>query len=82
MIALELNITQKKFRDNKNFTTNIYRIQANDSIMRGYLCFGRKGKPSRDYVNVFSPHENEKIIKYYWNIFGNSKLKDLFMNRF
>ena len=82
MIALELNITQKKFRDNKNFTTNIYRIQANDSIMRGYLCFGRKGKPSCDYVNVFSPYENEKIIKYYWNIFGNSKLKDLFMNRF
>ena len=38
LIALELNIFQKlkkKFIGNKNMTTNIYRIQAYDSIMCG-----------------------------------------------
>ena len=28
----------KKFIDNKNIITNIYRIQTNDSIMCGYVC--------------------------------------------
>ena len=28
----------KTFIDNKNITTNIYKIQANDSIMCGYFC--------------------------------------------
>ena len=28
----------KKFIDNKNIITNIYRIQTNDSIMYGYVC--------------------------------------------
>ena len=32
----------KKFIGNKNIKTNIYRIQANDSIMCGYLCIGFK----------------------------------------
>ena len=29
-----------KFIDNKNIITNIFRIQAYDSIMRGYFCIG------------------------------------------
>ena len=30
----------KKFMANKNIITNIYRIQAYDSIMCGYFCIG------------------------------------------
>ena len=30
----------KKFIGNKNIKTNIFRIQANDSIMCGYFCIG------------------------------------------
>ena len=30
----------KKFIGNKNIITNIYRIQAYDSIMCGYVCIG------------------------------------------
>ena len=38
-----------KFIGNKNLTANIYRIEANDSIMLGYVCivffdFMQKGK--------------------------------------
>ena len=38
--ALELNTFKKKFKikGDKNMTTNIYRIQAYDSLMCGYLC--------------------------------------------
>ena len=50
---------------NKNIITNIYRIQANDSIMCGYFCTGfidfiLKGKSLLDYTNLFSPNEYEK----------------------
>ena len=30
----------KKFIGNKNIKANIYRIQANDSVMCGYFCIG------------------------------------------
>ena len=45
MIALESIILKKKKKKkkllgNKNITTNIYRIQAYDSIMWGYLYIG------------------------------------------
>ena len=30
----------KTFINNKNIKTNIFRIQAYDSIMRGYFCIG------------------------------------------
>ena len=60
----------KKFVENKNIITNIYRIQAYDSIMCGYFCIGfidfmLKGKSLLDYTNLFSPNdydENHKII--------------------
>ena len=49
----------KKFIENKNIITNIYRIQAYDSIMYGYFCirfidFILKGKILLDYTNLFS----------------------------
>ena len=71
MIALELYTFQekfKKFRGNKKITTNIYRIQANDSIICGYFCIGFnhfmvKGKSFLDYNNLFSSNEFEKNHK-------------------
>ena len=50
----------KKFIVNKNIITNIYIIQANDSIMCGYFCtrfidFILKGKSLLDSVNLFFP---------------------------
>ena len=54
-------------------TTNIYRIQAHDSIMCEYVCIGfigfmLKGKSLLDYKNLFSPNDYEKndeiILKF------------------
>ena len=64
----------KKLIGNKNIITNIYRIQAYDSIMCGYFCIGfidfmLKGKSLLDYTNLFSPNEyekNDKIISKYF----------------
>ena len=73
MIVLELNIFQKKLKliGNKNIILNIYRTQAYDSIMCGYICIGfidfmLKGK---SYTNLFSPNDNEKNDKIILKIF-------------
>ena len=68
LITLELNIFQKKFIGKKNITTNIYRIQANDSITFEYFCNGfinfmLKGKSLLDYTNLFYPNKFEKNNK-------------------
>ena len=52
----------KKIIGNKNIITNIYRIQAYDSIMCGYFCiefvdFMLKGKSLLHYKNLFSPND-------------------------
>ena len=51
----------KEFVKNKNIITNIFRIQAYDSIMCGYFCIGfinfmLADKKLTDYTNLFSPH--------------------------
>ena len=56
----------KKFIGNKNIKTNIFRIQAFDSIMRGYFCIGfidimLAGKTLTDFMDLFSPN-NFKVI--------------------
>ena len=48
----------RKFIGNKNITTNIYRIQAYNSIMCGYFCIGfidfmLKCKSLLEYTNIF-----------------------------
>ena len=48
----------KKVIKNKNIKTNIFRIQANDSIMCGYFCIGfidfmLKGKNLTKYKIFF-----------------------------
>ena len=64
----------KKFISHKNIKTNIYRVQANDSIMCGYFCIGfidftLEGKTLTDYTNLFSPYDFDKndqiIISYF-----------------
>ena len=64
----------KKFIGTKNIKANIYRIQVDDSIMRGYFCIGFIGfmpnsKGLLDYGNLFSPNEYEKndkiLLKYF-----------------
>ena len=60
----------KKFIENKNIKTNIFWVQANDSVLCGYFCTGfidfmLACKKWTDYTNVFSPHDfkkNDNII--------------------
>ena len=63
-----------KFINRKKIITNIYRIQAYDSIMCGYFCIGFinfmfNGKSLTDYTNLFSPNDFNKnddiILKYF-----------------
>ena len=64
----------RKFIGNKNIITNIYRIQAYESVMCGYFCIGffdfmLKGKSLLEYTNLFSPNDYEQndktILKYF-----------------
>ena len=59
---------------NKNIKTNIFRMQAHDSIMSGYFCirfidFMLKGKTLTEYANLFSPNNFKKdddiILNYF-----------------
>ena len=57
----------ENFIDNKNITTSIYRIQANDSVMCRYIAidFILTGKILLDHTNLFSSNEcenNDEII--------------------
>ena len=63
-----------KFINRKKIITNIYRIQAYDSIMCRYFCIGFinfmfNGKSLTDYTNIFSPNDFNKndyiILKYF-----------------
>ena len=64
----------KTFIKNKNITTNIFGIQAYDSIMPGYFCNGfidfmLKGKTLTEYTNLFSLNNfkknNDIILNYF-----------------
>ena len=63
-----------KIISRKKIITNIYRIQAYDSIMCGYFCIGFINfmfncKRLTDYTNLFSPNDFNKndniILKYF-----------------
>ena len=66
-IPKEIN---KFINNNNNIESNIFRIQAYDSIMCGYFCiefinYMLKGK-TLDYTNLFSPNDfkkNDQVIK-------------------
>ena len=66
----------EEFIGNKNVKANIFRVQANDSVMCGYFCRGfiyfmLAGKKLTDYTNLYSPHDFKKkdsiILSYVKN---------------
>ena len=69
LTVLELNMFLKKIKKiigHKNMKTNIFRIQANNSIMCGYFCIGfiglmLAGKTLIDFTSLFSLYDFEKI---------------------
>ena len=57
----------KTFINNKNIKTNIFRIQAYDSIMCGYFCIGfidfmLAGLTLTEFTNLFSPNNFKKMM--------------------
>ena len=60
-----------KFDGNNDIKSNIFRIQAYDSIKCGYFCiefinYMLKSKTLLDYTNLFSPNDfkkNDHVIK-------------------
>ena len=64
----------KTFINNKIIKTNIFRIQAFDSIMCWYFCIGftdfmLSAKTLTEYTNIFSPNnflKNDDIILNYF----------------
>ena len=69
----------KEFIGNKNVKANIFRVQANNSIIYGYFCIGfidfvLAGKKLNDFTNMFCPNDFNKndgiIFSYFkdaWN---------------
>ena len=64
----------KEFIGNKNIKANIFRIQANNSVMCGYFCIGfidfmLADKKLTNYTNLFSPYDFDKngsvILSYF-----------------
>ena len=64
----------KEFIGNKTIKANIFRVQANNSIMCGYFCNGfidfmLAGKKLTEITNFFSPYEFKKyhdvILSYF-----------------
>ena len=67
----------KAFIKNRNIKTNIFRIQAYDSIMCGYFCirfidFMFKGKTLTEYTNPFSPNDFKRNEDTILNCFMNN----------
>ena len=65
-----------QFIENRNIKTNIFRIQAYDSKICGYICIGFidfifKGKGLSQYENLFSPNDfkrnDDTILSYFMN---------------
>ena len=64
----------KEFVGNKNITANIFRVQANNSVMCEYFCirfidFMFAGKKLTDFTSLSSPYDFEKndhiILSYF-----------------
>ena len=73
LINLLIVIRQSRvlYKSNIYIKSNIFRIQAYNSIMCGYFCiisinYMLKGKTLLDYTNLFSPNDfkkNDQVIK-------------------
>ena len=77
-IALVLNMFLKRLNNLLGIKTktNIFRAQANNSVMCGYFCIGfidfiPAGKKLTDYISLFSPYDFDKndhiILSYFKN---------------
>ena len=64
----------EEFIGNKTIKANIFRVQANNSVMCGYFCHGfidfmLAGKKLTDFTSIFSPYDFEKndsiILSYF-----------------
>ena len=72
---------------NNDIKSNIFRIQAYDSIMCGYFCiefinYMLKGKNLLDYTKIFSPNDfkkNDRVIKriFKMNSLSVAELEDV-----
>ena len=71
-----INRPSSSASQNENIKVNIFRIQAYDSIMCGYVCIGFinfmfKGKSLTEYTNLFSSNDFKKnedtILIYFMN---------------
>ena len=64
----------KELIANRKIKANIFRVQANNSVMRGYFCIGffdlmLAGKKLTDYTNLLFPDDfgrNDQIILSYF----------------
>ena len=57
----------KEFVRNKNIKANIFRVQANNSVMCGYFYIGfidfmLAGKKLTDFANIFSLYDLRKTM--------------------
>ena len=64
----------EKFIGNKSILTNIFRMQAYDSIMCGYFCIGFinfmfNGNNLTDFTNLFSPNHFKRNSNIIFNYF-------------
>ena len=64
----------RKFIENKNIITNIYKMQECDLVMGGYFCVGindfmLKVKGLLECRNLFSPNDYQKNEKILLNFF-------------
>ena len=71
-----INNDMTKSSSLKRIKSNIFRIQAYDSIMCGYFCiefinYMLKGKTLLDYTNLFSPNNFKKKDQIIKRIFKN-----------
>ena len=56
----------KKIVGNENITANIFRVQANNSVICVYFCIGfidfmLAGQKLTDFLRMFSPYDFKKI---------------------
>ena len=74
VLVLNIFLKIKEFIEHKNIKGNIFRVQANNSIMCGYFCIGfidfmLAGKKLTYFTSMFSPHDFKKnddtILSYF-----------------
>ena len=68
----------KEFVRSKNIIANIFRVQANNSVMSEYFCIGfidfmLAGKELTDFMSMFSPYGFEKTDNIILSLFKDER---------